>query len=99
LWTGTRPDVNANVQTGRTHPPEQNDAAWHGTPKKFLQIFRAETYSAHLSVGLWVYSSMVEQRPFKSLVLGSNPSGPTTEIPQTCTCEDLQGSTPAANDA
>lgn len=32
--------------------------------------------SSNLVWGIWVFSSAVEQSPFKRLVAGSNPAGP-----------------------
>lgn len=45
--------------------------------RNFLQTHITKTHFLP-SIGTGVDSSMVEQRPFKSLVEGSNPSRPTT---------------------
>ena len=63
-----------------TNIRQNNLHSKHAYPsKKFLQSARPETYSPPSFDGRWVGSSMVEQRPFKSLVPGSNPGQPTTE--------------------
>ena len=73
-------DIMQNAKVGDTSIAEsiQGLHAENGTtiPVVYNQMFVVTEIWL-----FWVYSSMVEQRPFKSLVEGSNPSGPTIYCP------------------